>query len=426
MSRRSTVGSWLLAAGVLVMAGAAVGWQDDPEAMNQASQKVGQDYMQMIWGKPYRITPGEKPGTFNVSWGDESLVWEPRPWHTKSILEQGPAVYDRWIQPNLPFPWEHTLAEREKYSGAESHDRAWTPFDFNEYGRNYITEWVVDLTSPDGTPRNKYFFEWSQAYRRNKDGLTEEEKTGPNPVRAKYTFVFTQPDDYRGLGINTTLFFGEKFNEEFLYTPSSRKVRRLPMAARQDIIPGTIGRWEDFPQVKPFPDIDYNIVGTTLYKGEPWGTYGFSEKTVGERENWGIDGVGEPSRIYEQIPHSSSYWYAKKVNICGLKSMSCHSEYLYDSNGVLSRTRLVRRPLANEDPRTQNKTFLGAEDTVPDTELEDWQSCWGGEYFTDTKSGFTMAWYIKKMWIDYGEMPRDIVSVDNLTKEPVRKILFWE
>ncbi len=413
----------LVAAGTLAVASAAFAWSGDQEAMNQASQKVGQDYMQMIWGKPYKVTPGEKPGTFNVSWGDESMVWEPKPWYTKTAKELGPAVYDRWIQPDLPFPWEDTLATREKYSGPQVHDRAFTPIDFNEFGRNYMTQWAVDLTSPDGTPRNKVFFEWNNAYRRTSEGLTPEEV---GKVRAKYTFVFTQPDDYRGLGINTTVFHGERFNEEFLYTPSSRKIRRLPMAARQDIIPGTIGRWEDFPQVKPFPDIDYNIVGTTLYKGMPDGTMGFSMNTEAERVNVGVDGVGEPCRIYEQIPHSSSYWYAKKVNIVGLKSGKVWNEHLYDSKGELGRTRMTRIPLANEDPRLQNTTFLGAEDTVPDSHLEDFQTMWGGEHFTEPKTGFTMSWYMQKFWIDYPTMPRDIVNVENLTKEPVRKIIFWE
>ncbi len=409
--------------GALGAASAASAWSGDQEAMNQASQKVGQDYMQMIMGKPYKITPGEKPGTFNVSWGDESMVWEPKPWNTKSIKEKGPAVYDRWIQPNVPFPWDDTLAVREKYSGAQWHDHAWTPIDFNEFGRNYITQWVVHLTSPDGTPRNKTFFEWNNAYRRVSDGLAPEEV---GQVRAKYTFVFTQPDDYRGLGINTTIFFGDRFNEEFLYTPSSRKIRRLPMAARQDIIPGTIGRWEDFPQVKPFPDIDYKVVGSTLYKGQADGTMGWSQNTEAERVNVGMDGQGEPSILYEAVPHSSSYWYAKKQFTCGLKTLQCWYETLYDSKGELGRTRVIRRPVANEDPRLQNTSFLGAEDSVPDNQLEDWQSMWGGEHFTEPKTGFTMSWHMEKFWIDYPTMPRDIVNVDNLTKEPVRKILFWE
>ena len=104
-----------------------------------------------------------------------------------------------------------------------------------------MTYWAIDLTSPDGTPRNKELFEWMTAYRMDTAGIAEDLI---GKVRCNYSFVFVAPDDFRGLGIATTNHFGEKFNDEFLYTPSSRKIRRLPQAARQDVIPGTIGRWE--------------------------------------------------------------------------------------------------------------------------------------------------------------------------------------
>ncbi|MGD9763978.1 MAG: hypothetical protein AB7V27_09715 [Candidatus Binatia bacterium] len=412
-SDRFLVGS-LVVVGLLIFAtGVSAYPKSDAEAVAVASQKVGQDYTQMIYGKPYKIIPGDKPGTFNVSWGDESMVWEPKPWHPKSLKEQGPAVYDRWIQPDLPYPWETTLAQREKQDGREIHDRAYTALYFNEFGKNYIDIWAIDLTSPDGTPRNKELFEWLVAYRRDPTGLPPDQV---GEVRCKYMFTFVAPDDYRGLGINTTIFFGDRFNEEFLYTPSSRKVRRLPQAARQDIIPGTIGHWEDFPQVKPFPDIDYRVIGTTLYKGQPDGTYGYSQKTKSEQVNIGLDGVGEPAWIYEMTPHSSSYWYAKQRRICGMKVGSCWYEDLWDSKGELTRTRANRRSIAKDDPRLRN----------PRDSLEDWQMMWGGEYLSETKTGFTMSWYITDFWIDYEGMPRDIVNVDNLVKEPVRKILFWE
>jgi hypothetical protein len=33
---------------------------------------------------------------------------------------------------------------------------------------------------------------------------------------------------------------------------------------------------------------------------------------------------------------------------------------------------------------------------------------------------------MNKFWVNYDKMPRDAVNVENLSKEPVRKILFWE
>ena len=49
-----------------------------------------------------------------------------------------------------------------------------------------------------------------------------------------------------------------------------------------------------------------------------------------------------------------------------------------------------------------------------------------GEFFFEPKSGFRMDWYMNKFWVNYDDMPRNVVNVDNLAKEPVRKILFWD
>lgn len=381
-----------------------------PEA---AQQKVGEDYSQQIGGKPYKIVPGDEAGTFKVTWGDESVVWRSKPWHHPHMAKVGPAIYDRWIQPGLPFPWEKPLSERVSQDGREIHDRSYTSLYFNEFGENYITRWAVDLTSPDGTPRNKELFEWMVSYRKNKEGLPPELA---DKVRANYMFTFIAPDDFRALGISTTIYHGDKFNDEFLYLPSSRKTRRLPQAARQDIIPGTIARWEDFPQVKPFPDIDYKVVGTTLYQGQADGTYGFTTNTKAEKIGIGLDGVGEPCWILELTPKVSSYWYAKQRRLIGMKTGSSWYEEVFDAKGEIIRKRVNRRAIAKEDPRLQN----------PYEGLEDWQMIWGQEYFWEPKTGFSMAWYMIDFWINYDKMPRDIVNLENLLKEPVRKILFWQ
>lgn len=370
---------------------------------------------QMIAGKSYSITPGSKPGTFVCQWGDETVNWEPKPWHHPDYRETGPAIYDRWAQPSLPYPWELPLDERVAQSGAEIHDRSYTALYFGEFGENYITRWAIDLISPDGTHRDKELHEWMVAYRRNKQGLPPSEA---EKVRAKYMFTFIAPNDFRGLGISTTIYHGDKYNDEFLYTPAARRVRRLPQAARQDIIPGTIVRWEDFPQVKPFPDIDYKVVGYTLYAGQSPETIGFriQNQSKGETVGIGIDGVCEPSYVLELVPHSKSYWYAKQKRIVGIKTGSSWYEEVYDSKGEVVRNRVNRRSIAKGDPRMQN----AGED------IEPWQMIWGQEYFWSTQTGFRMDWYMNQFWIDYKGMPRDVVNLDNLQKEPTRKILFWE
>jgi len=368
---------------------------------------------QMINGKPYSVQPGATPGTYTCTWGEEKVEWKPQPWHPTDYRDLGPNIYDRWIQAGLPYPWEKPLEERVAQDGREVHDRSYTALYFNEFGENYITEWSIDLTSPDGTQRNKKLFEWMVSYRQNQSGLP---KSLVGKVRAQYMFTFVAPNDFRGLGISTTIYHGDKFNDEFLYTPAARRVRRLPQAARQDIVPGTIVRWEDFPQVKPFPDIEYKVVGFTLYAGQPDGTMGFAVETEGEKVNIGIDGVCEPAFILEMTPTSSSYWYAKQRRIIGIKTGSSWYEEVFDSNGEIIRKRVNRRAIATADPRLQN-----ANDN-----LEDWQMIWAGEFFFEPKSGFRQDWYMNKFWINYDKMPRDSVNLENLSKEPVRKILFWE
>ena len=233
---------------------------------------------EMILGKEYSVSPGSEPGSYVCKWGDETVNWKPQPWHNVSYKEIGPDIYDRWTQPGLPYPWEISVEERVKQDGSEIHDRSYTALYFNEFGDNYITEWSIDLISPNGTIRDKRLFEWMIAYRLNPDGLP---KSMAEKVRAQYMFTFVAPNDFRGLGMSTTIYHGEAFNDEFLYLPAARRVRRLPQAARQDIIPGTIVRWEDFPQVKPFPDVDYVVVGHTLYAGQPEGTMGFTTEDHG-------------------------------------------------------------------------------------------------------------------------------------------------
>lgn len=368
---------------------------------------------EMILDKPYSITAGAEPGTFVCKWGDETVEWNPKTWHPEDYKAVGPNIYDRWTQEGLPYPWEKSVADRVQHDGREVHDRSYTALYFNEFGENYITEWSIDLISPDGTLRDKRLFEWMISYRLNPEGLPA---SLVDKVRAQYMFTFVAPNDFRGLGISTTIYRGEKFNDEFLYTPAARRVRRLPQAARQDIIPGTIVRWEDFPQVKPFPDIDYKIVGHTLYAGQPDGTMGFASETKGEQVNIGIDGVCEPSYILELTPHSDSYWYGKQRRIIGIKTGSSWYEEVFDQSGEVIRTRVNRRAIASSDPRLQNAN----------DELEDWQMIWAGEFFYEPKSGFRMDWYMNEFWINYDAMPRNVVNLDNLSKEPVRKILFWE
>ena len=397
-----------------------------PAPTGEPAHPADEEYMheEMIVGKPYRIWAGPKEGTFMVSWGDQSFLWEPKDWQAPTLQAAGPVFYERWMQPGNLFPWENSMAEREQYAGADIHNRAYTPVDFGEFGLNYMTQWNVEMFSPDGTPRHKEAFEWATSYRLDSGGLPDDLI---GTVLAQYSFVFIAPDDFRGLGIAVTIYHGEKYNDEFLYTPSSRKVRRLPQGARQDFIPGTMARWEDFPQVKPYTDIDYVITGTTLHSGPPEGLYGTRGETYAEKRTTGIDGLGEPSWVVELHATDDSYWYAKQRRVIGMKALNSWYEENYNNKGEVIRLRRMVRGLVADDIRMTNAEGPFAAPGgkfVPD--LMGYELMWGGEFFTDIKSGFIFSWYMNTFYWNHATMPRDIVNLENLRKEPVRKILFWE
>ena len=397
-----------------------------PAVQGEPAQPAGEEYLleEVIFGKPYRIWAGEKAGTFMVSWGPQSFLWEPKVWHSPKLKKEGPLYYYRWVQPGNLFPWEHSLKEREGYAGADIHNRCYTPVDFGEHGMSYMTQWNIEMYSPDGTPRNKELFEWATAYRLDQGGLPDDLV---GKVLAQYSFVFIAPDDFRGLGIAVTVYHGEKYNDEFLYTPASRKVRRLPQGARQDFIPGTMARWEDFPQVKPYTDVNYVLVGTTLHSGPPEGIYGTNNETHGERVSVSVDGLGEPAWVLELRAQDDTYWYKKQRRVIGMRALVSWYEENYNMKGEVTRLRRNVRGNVTDDARMMNLEgpFQGPGGTTTD-KLLGYELMWGGEFFTDIKSGFIFSWYMNTFYWNYETIPRDVVNLENLRKEPVRKILFWE
>lgn len=103
----------LLVTFALMAAGAPVNAQSPGPSNN------GDDLMppKAIAGKPYSVTPGTEPGTFNVKWGDQSMVWKPKPYMEEKYRTMGPAYYAQWTQPGLPPPWDLPLDKRSTLSG---------------------------------------------------------------------------------------------------------------------------------------------------------------------------------------------------------------------------------------------------------------------------------------------------------------------
>ena len=113
-------------------------------------------------GRPYRIWAGPEEGTFVVqvtatraSSGSPCLGTHLR------LQKQGSGrCSNRWTEPGYPIRWDYTMEERSDNAWRlRSMSRAYTSPYFSELSINYMTHWAVDVTSPDGTPRNKGLYE---------------------------------------------------------------------------------------------------------------------------------------------------------------------------------------------------------------------------------------------------------------------------
>ena len=61
-----------------------------------AAAKCGgkQVYSKTVLGKEYRVEAAEgEPGKFCVSWGDEKMKWEPKPFYEDELNKKGPMLY---------------------------------------------------------------------------------------------------------------------------------------------------------------------------------------------------------------------------------------------------------------------------------------------------------------------------------------------
>ena len=149
---------------------------------------------EMIVGKPYRIWAGPKDGTFMVSWGDQSFLWEPKDWQAPTLAGGGPVFYERWVQPATSSPGKTRWQNASNMRGGHPQSRLYAG-GFREFGLNYMTQWNVEMFSPDGTPRHKEAFEWATSVSA-RFGWVAGRLIGT--VLAQYSFVFIAPDDFRG------------------------------------------------------------------------------------------------------------------------------------------------------------------------------------------------------------------------------------
>jgi len=359
---------------------------------------------QMIDGKEYRVEKAE--GGYWAYWGEDKVFWEPKPYYPKGLKEKGPAYFDMWLQPNLPRPFELSLAERDKLEDArEIMWRNLIDVIFAASSVDAITEdfWTL-LYSPGGGTRRKKGHEWIKSYYLDPEALSPEDR---GKVTRKYLWILSEPEDVSGMGGLGITYFGEKGDDLWFYLPATRKVRRMAVGSRQDFFPGTIHRYEDYTLPKPIHN--YKIVNKELFKNPGPKFLGFGNPIdTKHKDHMQIErpvGIGEPCWVIESTPYREKWWFAKRLHFIGMKSLSLWHELAYDKTGRLIRGYQMAQSLC--DPEMFPASYY-------------WQTGPAQDFLT----GYSCTSYVGKGHFNTG-YPEEVFSTRVLLMEP-KDVFFWK
>lgn len=369
-------------------------------------------HKEMVYGKEYRIeTVDNEPGSYMVYWGDEKIKWEPMPWMPKELKEKGPAFYSYFRKRASDagyWPYTITDQEQQKLDGKKIHEYFYInssiPAAYNDFCNDYYSE----MTTPRGNRYEVGGSEWLKRYRKQSD-------CGEGAVDWKYLYVQNYPEDSSGVGFLQVVYCGKKIEDNYLYLPSVRKVRRLAAGSRQDFLSRSINRQEDNALCKPIHN--YTIKGTKLIGMQPKDWPGFDPADTRNAptewkgsDNTACRGIGEPAMVIEITPSQKDWWMAKEVKIVGIKTGIYYYGDAYDAQGRLIR-RLPWWQGIWYHPRDEGK-----KDPFPYLH-------WAGFVGQDYLSGYHMKLLSFNVSIDSG-IPDDIFKERVLTQEP-KKLKFW-
>jgi hypothetical protein len=323
----------------------------------------------------------------------------------------GPAYIAQWATPGLPLPFEIPIEKRDQLTADQLPDRCLT---YSYYGPYYDNGWdiapiVVHL--PNGSIRtSSETLEFYSVFTggNGKQYLASSNETN---VMRKYLWELTAPEELRGEGGITTLFTDPKLiPEDLLYLPTVRRTRRLAGAIAKQYFPGSIYRYEDVSYTGVLPQLDYKIIGYKLF--DP------SEKLRGfNSEGYPatakrISGAGDVVAILEVTPKPGvSWWYAKRIEYCGLMAMCTYYTEEYDASGKLIRY-YTHLPMS----AAQGNIHVGTP-TGP-TNAPNWWVLWGAASIVDLDGGF-----ISDGWIENGgfnaKTSASIFSPTTLSAQPM-------
>jgi len=373
-------------------------------------------YEKTILGKAYRIETVEgEPGKYRVSWGEEELKWEPKPWYDDELNKKGPLLYTEWLQP-LYYPYTIPLEEREKFNGFDVMDICfpWWPA-----SPGFAAEDGFDghLYAPGAEyRRDKTGFEWNTYYTKAEDKNWLWDPSPPPSLDGqayrKYLFLFRSPRDLLKVGFLQIQYQGKnKEDDNYLYVPTVRKVRRLATANRQDSIGGLIIRQEQNAIMTPIHN--YKVIGARLMNYPAEDPFfgldaGEAEKQSPAVEVKRVDGIGGPVWVVETIPFREDWWFAKQLTYVGIATMQPLLQDSFDRNG-----RLIQRMVPLYSLLPPGQVSKG----VPNCCKRETHLFWNALSVKDYMTGFWTLIYSNEQTLN-PPIPDGLYNVQSLLQEP--------
>ena len=371
-------------------------------------------YQKTVLGKEYRIeTIENEPGNYRIRWGEQELKWEPKPWYDDELKAKGPLLYTEWLQP-LYYPYTIPLEEREKFDAFDVQNSGTFLGPFS--APSFEDQFEAHLYAPGAEyRRDKTGFEWNKWYPTSKrvskwrwDPEPLPEQDG-QPYR-KYLFLFRSPRDLLKVGFLQIQYHGKnKEDDNYLYVPTVRKVRRLATANRQDVIGGLVLRQEQNALMTPIHH--YKMLRAELCKlqADVAGLGGGGEPANPDENAKRLDGLGEPCWVYETTPFREDWWFAKQINWVGMFSLTNWYTLSYDREGRLIQTMTWIQVLS---PPGQ-----ASSDGVPNCCGRKTHLAWGPSTFKDFTTGFWVHTYPSLRTLN-PPIPDEFYNVQTLIQEP--------
>ena len=404
---------WLVS--LIGMLGLVLGLHSAAFAAEEGKKYQGKAvYQKTILGKEYRIeTIENEPGKHRVRWGEEEMKWEPKRWYDDELNAKGPLLYTEWAQP-LYYPYTIPLEEREKFDA----------FDVQNSGTflgpfaapSFEDQFEAHLYAPEAAyRRDKTGFEWNTWYSPSKrvpkwrwdpEPLPEQEG---EPYR-KYVFLFRSPRDLVKVGFLQIQFQGKnKEDDNYLYVPTVRKVRRLATANRQDMIGGLIARQEQNALMTPIHH--YKMLRVELYNppADRFALGGGGEPANPDENAKRIDGIGEPCWVYETTPFREDWWFAKQINYVGIFTLTNWYAASYDREGRLIQEGVWNQVLAPAGEASS--------DGAPNCCGRKTHIAWSAVGFKDLVTGFWAVTYAGLRTLN-PPIPDEFFNVQTLLQEP--------